>query len=101
MRVLWLFLPILCCFGCLSKYGEPKTNNYIDDKVIAARVQQLLHSQADYKFPDIRVAVTNGAVHLNGSVRTADQKINATKLVEHAENVRSLKNNLTVKQDVP
>jgi hypothetical protein len=88
----------LLVFGCLSRPSEPKTNDYLDDKVIAARVLQLLHSQPDYKYPDIQVAVTNGTVYLSGSVQTPEQKLKATSLAQQAGNVRSVKYSLSTKQ---
>jgi osmotically-inducible protein OsmY len=95
--ILLLLLTFLC-FGCLSRPSEPKTNDYLDDKVTAARVLQVFHGQPDYKYPDIHVAVTNGSVYLTGSVQTSDQKLKAAELAQHAENVHSIKNNLTLKQ---
>jgi osmotically-inducible protein OsmY len=88
----------LLSFGCISRTAEPKKNDYLDDKVTAARVLQLLKGQPDYKYPDIHVAVTNGVVYLNGSVQRSDQKFKAEELAQRAENVRSVKNNLTLKQ---
>jgi osmotically-inducible protein OsmY len=92
-----LVLLAFVSFGCLSGDREPKSNNYLDDKVIAARVQQLLHNQTDYKYPDTHVAVTNGVVHLTGSVQTPNQKLKAANLAKGVEKVRSLNNNLTLK----
>lgn len=89
-------LGALLSFGCLSHSSEPKTNGYLDDKVIAARVIQLLHSQPDYKYPDIQVAVTNGTVYLSGSVQTPDQRLRLAGLTQQVENVRSIKFNLAV-----
>lgn len=98
MRLFVFLLVVASCFGCLNRRAEPKANDYIDDKVTAARILQLLRSQPAYKYPDIHVAVTNGAVYLMGSVQTSEQKLKAAELTQHADNVHKVKNDLTIKQ---
>jgi osmotically-inducible protein OsmY len=96
MKFSVFLLLVASCFGCLSRRPEPKTNDYIDDKVTAARVLQLLRSQPDYKYSDVQVAVTNGIVYLSGSVQTPEQRLKITGLAQQAENVHSVKYSLSI-----
>lgn len=83
--------------GCVSHRPERKTNNYLDDKVIAARVSQKLRSEKDYSFPNVKVAVTNGVVQLSGFVKSPEQKAQAAELARDASAATDVRNEISIK----
>ncbi|HEY9509359.1 MAG TPA: BON domain-containing protein [Verrucomicrobiae bacterium] len=87
---------ILFC-GCVSHQPERKNNNYLDDKVIAARVSQKLHSQQDNPFANVNVTVTNGVVELSGTVKSPEEKWRAAELANQINTATSARNEISVK----
>jgi osmotically-inducible protein OsmY len=83
--------------GCLARQAERKNNDYLDDKVIAARVSQKLHSQKDDPFANVNVIVTNGVVELGGTVKSPEEKSRAAELANQINTATSVQNEISVK----
>src|ERR1700752_5359294 len=92
----WLSTGFLAVSGCLGPRTKAEANNYLDDKVTAARILQMLHSQSDYRYSAVQVAVTNGIVLLGGSVTTPLQRAKAAELARTINGVRDIRNNIVV-----
>lgn len=83
--------------GCVGGHPHKKsTDRFIDDKVIAERVQAVLAGNATYHFPQVQVAATNGVVMLSGSVQMAQQKEQATALAQSVDDVKKVENRVQV-----
>ena len=95
-----LGLPLVASVGltgCAGDKYERSTGQYIDDKSINSRVRSALGDNAEYKFGDVHVTSFRGTVQLSGFVNTTDQKRKAGEIAEKVEGVKSVANNITVK----
>jgi osmotically-inducible protein OsmY len=72
------------------------TGRYIDDKAIAARVEDALEDDPLYKYDHIRAAVYRGTVQLNGFALNEAQKQRAGEIASHVAGVLSLENNISI-----
>ena len=79
------------CFGSHARH-ERHANDFLEDKVTAARVQGALGTN----FPAVQVVVSNGVAHLTGSVSSADQKERAAALARGVERVRGVQSDVRV-----
>jgi osmotically-inducible protein OsmY len=82
--------------GCTShKHHEQRqTQQFIDDKVTAERVQAALVGQGTYDYSHVQVTSTNGAVTLTGSVQNESAKQKADALAHSIHRVKSVENHL-------
>jgi hyperosmotically inducible protein len=85
--------------GCAGDRYERSTGQYIDDKSINARVRDALGDNSEYKFSDVNVDTFRGVVQLSGFVDTSAQKSRAGDLAGRVQGVKSVQNNITVKED--
>jgi osmotically-inducible protein OsmY len=95
-----LILALSSCLvgaGCAgNKKKVMKENSYLDDKVTARRVENVLHHNASYNFPQVHATSINGIVHLTGQVDTVDEKNRATQLAHHVRTANEVSNDLVV-----
>lgn len=83
--------------GCAGDRYQRSTGQYIDDKSIEMRVHDALGDNPEYKFDNVNVQSFRGVVQLSGFVDTADQKSTAADIAKKVQDVKSVKNNITVK----
>jgi hyperosmotically inducible periplasmic protein len=76
---------------------DPSTDQRIEDNRTAERVRETLAASLKYRYDGVQVAVSNGVVQLSGFVNTKAQKTNATEIITKLPGVKSVENNLTVK----
>lgn len=74
------------------------TGTVIDDSMITAKVKTALLADADIKGLNVDVDTSEGVVALNGEVQNQAQLDRAAKLAGEVDGVKSVLNNLTIKQ---
>jgi hyperosmotically inducible protein len=100
---LCLCLPVgtaAILMGCTGSRYERSTGEYIDDKALNSRVKTALSENPEYKFTDVNVTSFKGTVQLSGFVNTTDQKKMAGTIAEKVQGVKSVENNITVKEKI-
>jgi osmotically-inducible protein OsmY len=70
----------------------------IEDRRTAERVREALAAGADYKYDGVKVTACEGAVALSGFVNTSAQRNSAGEGAGKVVGVKSVENNLTVKE---
>jgi hyperosmotically inducible protein len=84
--------------GCAGDRYHQSTGEHIDDNRTAERVREKLEADTEYKYSDVKVQSFKGVVQLSGFVDSRDQKNRAGNLAENVEGVKTLENNITVKE---
>ena len=77
-------------------YGQ-STEQRIEDSRTAERVREALAAVADYRYDGVKVVAYDGLVQLSGFVKTSAQKNSAGEVASKLVGVKSVENNLTVK----
>lgn len=88
--------PPLAVLAENSVKGET-AGQYVDDATITAKVKSAILADPQLKVMDIGVKTNKGAVELNGSVDSTQQKTRAVKLAQGVSGVQSVEDNLTVR----
>jgi hyperosmotically inducible protein len=74
------------------------TSKTTDDSVITTNVQSLLAADDSLRSFEISVVTNQGVVQLSGSVNSQQAVDKAGEIVKNVQGVKSVTNNLTVKQ---
>jgi hyperosmotically inducible protein len=82
---------------CASERHDQSADQRIEDSRTAERVREALAGDADYKFDQVRVTASNGAIQLSGFVNTSAQRIGATQISGKVLGVKSIENLLITK----
>ena len=109
-------LPLMVSLtGCASKRYSPMTGHGINDNRMeergydqsteqriedsrtAERVREALAAVAGYRYDGVKVVAREGVVELSGFVKTSTQKKSAGDITSQVVGVKSVENNLTVK----
>jgi len=95
-------LPLLLGLtGCTTGgRHEQSTGERIDDLGTSSRVKDALSDDPLYKFGGVNVDTFKGTVQLSGFVTAREQKDRAGELARSVEGVKSVANNITVKESV-
>ena len=88
---------LLSSTGCAGDRYNRSTGEFIDDHSVKSRVETALGDSPDYKFGDVQVTVFKGTVQLSGFVDMASQKSRAGDIAKSVQGVRSVSNDITVK----
>jgi hypothetical protein len=83
--------------GCTGDRYKQSTDQRMEDCRMAERVREALAAAPEYKFDGVQVAACKGVVQLNGFVNTRAQKNGAGEVTSKVGGVKSVANNLTVK----
>src|ERR1051325_8867692 len=87
--------------GCATSHDSDShkrtAGQYIDDKVLAAKVHSALGDNDVYKFPDVKANTYKGTVQLSGFVETQEQKRKAEEIVRGVNGVMNVENNIVMK----
>ena len=98
-----LFLSILTTTifvaGCAGDRYAQRSEEYLDDKSLNARITTALNAAPEYKLSSVTVQSFRGVAQLNGFVSTPDQRSKATEIARAVPGVKSVENNLTIKSD--
>jgi hyperosmotically inducible periplasmic protein len=71
---------------------------FLDDNIITAKVKAALAADPDVKAHEVNLAVRQGVVQLAGFVETAAQKQQAERLASQVNGVKSVDNQISIKQ---
>jgi osmotically-inducible protein OsmY len=87
--------------GCTtgSRY-EQSTGERIDDQDTSSRVKAALAEDSQYKYDGVSVETFKGKVQLSGFVNSRDQRNRAGDLAKKVTTVRTVVNNITVKESL-
>lgn len=93
-------LPLLLgVSGCTTtSHPDQSKGQRIDDQATSSRVQDALAADPLYKFGGVNVDTWKGTVQLSGFVTADEQKTRAGELARNSAGVRSVVNNITVKE---
>lgn len=84
--------------GCAGTKTRESTGEYLDDASITTKVKTALLQDEVVKSLDIHVETFKGTVQLSGFVDTASEKQRAEAITRDVAGVRSVKNDIRVKQ---
>ncbi len=84
--------------GCAGDRYTQSTGERIDDSADSSRVRKALSADTQYKYGDVEIKTFKGVVQLSGFVNSRDQKNRAGDLARRVEGIRSVENNITVKE---
>ena len=73
------------------------TGEYLDDKVVTAKVKAALLNDPEVKVLQVNVETFNGVVQLSGFVDKPEQIPRATEVTKGVKGVKSVKNDLYVR----
>jgi osmotically-inducible protein OsmY len=73
------------------------TDQRVEDSRRAELVREALAAAPQYKFDGVQVAASNGVVQLSGFVNTSAQRTRAGEVASKVVGVKSVENNLTIK----
>ena len=93
-------LPLLLgVSGCAtgSRHNQ-SASEQMEDRGTSSRVEAALAEDSQYKYGTVRVETYKGTVQLTGFVNSRDQKNRAADLARKVTGVRSVVNNITVKE---
>ena len=81
--------------GCHTE--DRSAGRYMDDHIVAHRIESTLNHDPVYKYPDVKVDVFDGVAQLSGFVDTHIQIARAAEHASRVEGVREVINNITLK----
>ena len=84
--------------GCAGDRYNQSTDPRMEDNRTAERVREALAAGANYKYDGVKVIAGNGVVQLSGFVTTSVQRNSAGEAASKVVGVKSVENNLTVKE---
>lgn len=73
------------------------TGEYIDDKVVTAKVKAAFLKDPEVKAIQVHVETYNGVVQLSGFVEKPEQISRAAEVAKGVEGVKSVKNDLNIR----
>ena len=83
--------------GCAADRYYQSTDQRVEDSRTAERVREALAAAPQYKFDGVQVAASNGVVQLSGFVNTSAQRNRAGEVASKVVGVKTVENNLTIK----
>jgi osmotically-inducible protein OsmY len=94
--------PVVVVFalaGCAGDSNTRSTGTYVDDASITAQVKTKLINDDKTKAHNINVDTYNGVVSLSGFVESDAEAKQAIALAQQVEGVKSVKNDLHLRQN--
>jgi hyperosmotically inducible periplasmic protein len=86
--------------GCSNSSYKRSSGEYLDDQTLTARVKSALFSDPNVSGFQVNVDSYKGVVSLSGFVDTAAQKSRAEDVARQVNGVRSVQNNLSVRENI-
>jgi hyperosmotically inducible protein len=83
--------------GCNVFRGQSTPGQYVDDVAITSKVKAKLLDSDNVEGLDVNVDSMNGAVTLTGWADSQAEKLEASRLARSVEGVRSVDNQLAIK----
>ena len=107
--IILLFLLLTSCVGSSTSgvFGsgvsialDPRTlGTQIDDSIMQKNLQARLSLVEKKYFLNVSVKVLDGRIFLGGKVDEPEEKLKITKMAWETKGARSVKNNITIKQE--
>ncbi len=91
-------LALASVLGCASTATQEGTGEYVDDSVITTKVKAALLNEPGLKSTEINVETYKGVVQLSGFVSSAADERKAAELARNVKGVKSVKQDMRVKQ---
>jgi osmotically-inducible protein OsmY len=98
IRYLLVLMLMVTLVACASTSKQEGTGEYVDNSVITTKIKTQIAADDFLKSFDISVETYKGIVHLNGFVDSKRAVDKAGQIARSVEGVKSVKNNLKVKQ---
>ena len=98
IHCLLLLMLIVSFMACASTSKQESVGEYVDDSVITTKVKSLLAGDDFLKSFEISVETYKGVVQMSGFVDSQRAIDKAVQIARSVKGVRSVKNNLIVKQ---
>ena len=112
IKIFITLLSLLFLFGCVGAtstgvFGtgvsiaiDPRTlGTQIDDSIMNKGIGAKLLTMNKNYFLNVKTTVLDGRVFITGKVNTPEEKLKITKLAWETKGIRSVKNNLKIKED--
>lgn len=84
--------------GCAVQRDQSTAGEYVDDSVVTTKVKTKFIESKAVDASAIEVETLKGTVQLSGFAKTAAEKSSAEKLAKSVEGVKTVKNDIIVKQ---
>ncbi len=97
-KFLVMFIIAVVLASCSAVSGRQSAGEYLDDSVITTKVKGAVFKESSLKTLDIGVETFQGVVQLSGFVDTPQESAKAEDLASRVRGVKSVKNNLVVRQ---
>lgn len=96
----WLILTTLLIVlsGCAGTRTQESTGEYLDDSVITTKVKSAFANDAQVDALNIKVTTFKGTVQLSGFAKSRQEISRAVKLARDVQGVKSVKNNIQLRQ---
>jgi osmotically-inducible protein OsmY len=89
---------LIAITACSPTRTRETTGEYVDDVTITTKVKAALINDPAVKARDVKVETFRGVVQLSGFVDSPAQAAKATEVAKEVGGVKSVKNDLAVKQ---
>jgi hyperosmotically inducible protein len=83
-----IVIAVLFLMGCTAMTGRQSVGEAVDDTAITAKVKSSLLADSVVRASTIDVDTTNGAVSLNGIVKSEQERQRAIQLAQSTQGVR-------------
>jgi hyperosmotically inducible protein len=83
-----IVIAVLILMGCTAMTGRQSVGEAVDDTAITAKVKSSLLADSVVRASTIDVDTTNGAVSLNGIVKSEQERQRAIQLAQSTQGVR-------------
>jgi osmotically-inducible protein OsmY len=91
-------LVLMATLGCAATRTHEGTGEYVDDSVITTKVKADVLREPGLKSSEINVETFKGVVQLSGFLTSRDEITSAVKVASAVAGVKSVKNDLQLKQ---
>jgi hyperosmotically inducible periplasmic protein len=81
-------IAVLIFMGCASTSGRQSTGQVVDDSAITAKVKSSFLADPVVSATAISVTTTDGAVSLDGFVKSEQERLRAIQLAQSTQGVR-------------
>lgn len=98
ISAVFLAVTMATLMGCAANLPKESAGEYLDDSVITSKVKASILDQPSLKVLEIHVQTFKGTVNLIGVVASQSQIDQAGEIAGRVAGVRSVKNDLRVRQ---
>lgn len=98
ITVFFIAALLLALAGCAETPTRESATAYLDDATVTARVKTAIFNEPSLKVSEISVKTENKVVQLSGTVNSRAEMAKAVELARSVGGVRSVRNELRLKQ---